>query len=435
MSIFDKIPFIGNKNITVKSAVPYHNHGNVESGSFVEYLLGGSTLSARTAMDFYAQSSAVAIAIDKIASEIEQIRPVLELENGDLTDNHPVLDMINNPNGFETRDEFIGQVARHYLLTHDSIVYAEGSLGRPPVSIWSVSPREVSIQESRVDGYPSHYMISNGIARGNYLRDKRPDNWIFADGNLRQVYQIRGFSSKTSNTFSDSPLEAVALEVRQQLHGRYHNLRLLQNGARLSLIAIFKDELDNAQIEVRRQALNEHLGGAENAGKIAVVNSEDMVLKEVGTNNKDMDYINLDKVAVETIARRYNIPMPLISNDASTFNNLEKSVYQFYDMSVLPVFGKCYSGLSDMLLPRYGLDPAKNRITYNANDIDALRMRRIEELSKLMADRTISTNEYREEISLDPVDGGDDILAPAALIPIATSGFSLDDVDDPENTP
>ena len=303
----------------------------------------------------------------------------------------------------------------------------------PPKSIWAVKPQAVTITEDGTDGYAQRYDLSTGMGRGNYKRFEQAGRaWEYNDGTLRQVYQIRGFSSGNRNTTSDSPLEAIALEIRQLINGRYHNLALLKNGARLSLVAIFKDELDEDQMEARRQALNEHLGGATNAGKIAVVNSSDLDLKEVGINNKDMDYLNLDRVASEAVARRYKIPLPLVSNDASTFSNLEASVFHFYDFSVIPVFQKCFSGLGDMLMPRYGLDPAKNKITFNPLDIDALRMRKIEELSKQKTDGGITTNEYRNGIGREDISGGDDILVSATLIPLGLDSFSLDDIDDPK---
>ena len=434
MNVFEKL-----KNFldTNKKSAPaqYYNVGGVGRGSFTEYLLGGSgqRMSAVQAMRFYKTASAVAIAVDKISDCVEQIKPIIfDIENKEVITNHPILDLINKPNGFETRDEFIGQVCRHWLLTHDSIVYAEGVVSSPPSSLFAVKPQDVTIQENMVDKYPRNYNISQGISRGNYLRETAGASWIYTDVNLRQVYQIRGFSSTSVNTYSDSPLEAIALEIKQQLNGRYHNLKLLENGGRLSLIAIFKNDLDEPQRQARSQALNEHMAGPQNAGRIAVVTADDMELKEAGTNTKDMDYANLEQVSAEVIFKRYNIPLPLVNNDASTDNNMGHSVFHFFDWAVLPAFGKCYSGIGDMLFPRYGMDGSKFKITYNPNDIDALRMRMIEELSKMKADNAITTNEYRNTIGKEDVEGGDVIREPANMIPINEELFNLNDVDTPK---
>lgn len=423
----------GKKETAKKSAVPYANLGEIGQGSFAEYILGYSSyFSASKAMQFYRQSSAVAMAVDMIADEIEKIRPVLKTEDGSFDVDADVLSIINKPNGFETRHDFVGQLVRNYLLTHDAFLYAEGSLNRPPLNMFVAPNQDVSITENGVDKYPNSYSIGSGMSKGTYTREEINRAMRFTQGGIRELYQVNGYSSHSSRTNSDSPLQAVALEVRQLINARYHNLRLLENGGRLSLIAVFNDIDTEDQIEVLRDNLNSQMAGPRNAGKIAVIGADEMDLKEVGTNNKDMDFFNLDQAAAQVIARRYKIPLPLINNDASTFNNLEQSVYHFYDMAVLPVFEKVFSGLSHFLLPRYGIDPSKARITYNPDDIDALRGRKIEELSKLIKDNAITINEYRDNISLEPVEGGDDIYMPATLVPVARDSFTLSDIDDPE---
>jgi len=429
-----KNPFKRSPVLDQKSHNLFFQHvANVGRGTFTEFLLGmGGRMRAKEAVSFYQQSSAVSMAIDKIAEQIEQIEPVLRTDNGKFETDHEILDLINNPNGFESRQEFIGAVARNYLLTHDSIVYAEGSISSAPISIWAVKPQAVNIQEDRIDNYPDSYHILVGPARGRYKRLRKDNKWRFTDSNLREIYQIKGFSSSISNTFADSPLEAIALEVRQQILGRYHNLKLLQNGARLSLVAIFGDTLDEDQLDARKQALNETLAGPNNAGKIAVINADELKLEEFGINNKDMDFINLDKVAFEAIMNRYGVPLPLVRMDASTFNNMENAVTQFFDGPVLQNFQTIYSGLGKMLLPRYGLDPAKFELTYNPDSIDALRKRHIDELSKLIKDGVITINEYRDKIRSEAVAGGDEILWPANMIPVAQDIFTLENIDNPE---
>lgn len=424
----------GKKETAKKSsAVPYVNLGEIGRGSFAEYLLGQSSyFSADRAMRFYRQSSAVAMAVDMIADEIEKIRPVLRDESGKFVPDAECLSIINRPNGFETRHELVGQLVRNYLLTHDAFLYAEGAFKRPPLGLFVVPNQDVTITENGVDKYPRSFSVGSGMAKGTYNRQELNKAMHFTQGGMREVYQISGYSSHTSRTYSDSPLQAVALEVQQLINSRYHNLRLLENGGRLSLIAVFQDIESEDQIEVLRDNLNSQMAGPHNAGKIAVIGANEMELKEVGTNNKDMDFFNLDAAAQQCIARRYKIPLPLINNDASTFNNLEQSVYHFYDMAVLPVFEKVFSGLSHFLLPRYGIDPAKARITYNPDDIEALRGRRIAELSKLIKDNAITINEYRDNISFEPVEGGDDIYMPATMIPVARDVFTLTDIDNPE---
>lgn len=407
----------------------YFNLGSVEQGSFTEFLLGGggNRLPPRRSMLFYQQSEVVASVIDKIAKEVEMVKPVVLTEDGQYDDRDPILDILRRPNGFETRDEFIGQLVRHYLITGDCHVYAEGAINRPPIKLYAIKPQSISITSNNFDFYPQIYVVDNGKGRGNYLRDDTTGVERFFDGPLREIYQIKGFTSRTDSTFSDSPLLALRQEVQQQLSGRMHNLKLIENGGRLSLIATFKGHMSRDQQNTAIQTLQETLGGPQNAGKIAIsfAGPDGAEYNEMGSSNKDMDFVNLDILSRNAIARRYDVPLQIVSTDSSTFNNMETAVSMLYRSAVLPIFNKIYGGLSKMLLPRYGVDPnSRTRVTFNPEDIEALRVSHLDELIKKHAMSALTTNEIRDQISLDPIEGGDTIMVPSTLVPLGTDMFS-----------
>lgn len=419
--------------VETKSAIPYYIMGDVNSGSYAEWLgCGYSRLTPQQAANFYRTSSAIAIAIDTIADEAEKIMPVLEI-NGKFTDSHPLLDKIKAPNPYETRQQFIGALVRDWLLNHSAFVAAAGNLRAEPASIYSISPQRVS-GSLGANELPLQYNIPTGAIQGNFVRELDKRRIRFVDGPLKEFYQIKGYSSRPNSLWADSPLEAALLEAKQQIEGRTHNLKLLQNGARLSLIAIFKHPLQEEELAQRRQALNEQIGGSSNAGKIATVSSDELELKEVGKTNKDMDYANLDAVAFKTVMIRYKIPLPIVTDSAMTDNNFSEAVFQLYDRAILPAFEYVMSGLGDFLLPRYGLDPTKARLTYDPESIESLRQRTLENLQK-RRDLNIETiNELREDLpDREAVDDGDVIYQAATLIPLGEDMSASDELNNTED--
>ena len=210
-------------------------------GSFIEYAMGlGGRITAQKAMEFYRTNSTVATAVDKIASKVEQITPVLKTKDNKFIKEHPVIDLLKTPNPFNTWHEFIGSIARHYLLKHDSYFAMFGNIQRPPIEIYSIKPQNVSTLQG-ADYLPASYNITVGPARGHYMRSEILRSARFLDGDLKELYHIMGFSSRSDDIEGDSPLEAAALEAKQQIQGRTHNLSLLKNGGRLSLVVSFKD--------------------------------------------------------------------------------------------------------------------------------------------------------------------------------------------------
>lgn len=402
----------------------------IQRGSLLDMIFGDGRMTAQAAMQFYRSSSSVAIAVDMIADEVEHLEPVIRTADGKYIQDHDLLRLLNSPNGFDNWAGFIGASARHYLLTRECFYYGGGGVSRPPLEMFAVKPQTISTIENAADRYPQVFMVTDGRASGTYTRLEKGRKVNYYDGNLREVFRVHGFSSRTDETRADSPLEAVALEAKQQIQGRVHNLSLLSNGGRLSLIVQFKDSMSEDEHIARKDRLNTSLAGASNAGKIAVVSSSDMEIHEAGTTNKDMDYAELDAVAREALFLRYKIPLPLVSNEAATDNNMSHAVFQLYDRCVLPLADVLLDGLGRFLLPRYGMDPSRFCLTFNPESIDALVSRRVDMLLNRQKLGVETINELRAQLpNREPIEGGDVLYQPSTLVPVGTDLFTDDNVD------
>jgi phage portal protein BeeE len=410
---------------------------SVVPGTFLHYVLsGGSYISARQAAGFYRNTASVATAVDMIGDPISQIEPVIQKADGSFESDSPVLDFLKSPNGFYRQQNFLEALAKNYLLKHDSLITSAGNVRRQPIEAWPATLQEMSVMEGS-DNYPSKYLVTQGPIRGSFVRvEQRNDFKVrFYDGALKEVYHIMGYSSRVQKTESDSPLQAAANEARQLIKGKKHNLTMLDNGGRLSLLIAFKDEgsegLEDDEHQERVKRINEQYGGSNNAGKIGVISNADISeIKEFGTTNKDMDYAALEQAASLSVYLRYKIPLPLVTNDASTFNNMETAIALLYDNAVLPNADVIFSGLTDFLMPRFGIDPLQEKITYNPESIDALKRRTLEEveLRKKIGVETI--NEIRSQLpGREPIENGDTLYQPANLVPVGEDLFTEDNND------
>lgn len=386
--------------------------------SLIEHaLFGSTTVTAGQAFRHYQTSSAVATAIERIAPLVEQIRPVVR-RNGSLVESHPVTDFLASPNDHCLWRRLIGDAARHYLLTSNVYLFAAGTVTRDPVALYTVHPTMAGPFAS-TGNYPESYTVSDMTARGIYVaeRGKRKLGLRFYDGPLRELYHIRGFSSRPMNMIGDSPLEAILLEIYQQVAGRRHNASLLEKGGRLSMSVIFKDKMSNEQYAHRIKMIQEKYGGASNAGAIAVYAGSDVDIKEHGMHNKDMDYVELDKLASMAVWNRYKIPLPLVTSDRQTLNNYEVAVLALYDDAVIPCYEVLAEALTDMLMPRFGLDPMREKISYDPASITALRLRTLTELERRGKLGIETINEQREGLpGRGPIEGGNAVFGTTAPI-------------------
>jgi len=433
-----KIPFFSKaKPKTIqKKSVSY----DVAPDSFLAAMFNsGSWITASQAMKMYRNTAAVATSVDMIADLVKQIKPVIETNDGKFTDKHPILDLLKNPNSFGTYFDFMGTLCRDYLLKHDALILSAGNVKRPPIEMYPISLQNTTVQQAP-DDYPGSYIVTRGVYTGNYIRtiDKNRDA-RFYDSVLKELYHIRGFSSRVLKTESDSPLQAAAMEAKQIIKGKYHNVKMLENGGRLSLLVTFNDEdyIDDDEHQTRVQRLNEQYSGAENAGKIGVISGADVSnIKEFGKSNKDMDYGNLERAASNSIYLRYNIPLSLVTMDASTFDNMKTGISLLYDNAVIPTAVVLFAGLTRFLLPRYGMDPGKEKITYNPESIEPLKQRKLDELQQRKKIDIETVNELRASIpGKKPIEGGDVLYQKSGMLPLGEKEEinNPDEEDDNEN--
>lgn len=402
----------------------------LEPGSFLEYALGyGGTVTDRMAMQFYRTNSTVATAVDKIASRVEQIKPVLrQVGTTNIINNHEVLDLLSKPNLYDTYQEFIGKLSRHWLLTHDSHVSMFGNVDRMPLELYAVKPQNVYAQQG-INYYPSSYTISVGPGIGSYWFKEVDRSARYFDGQFKELYHIMGFSSRADEINADSPLAAAGLEARQQIKGKLHNMSLLDNGGRLSLIVSFKDTdgIDDDEHKQRKKRINEDLGGAKNAGKIAVISGSEVKIDEVGVSNKDMDFIELENIASNSIYLRYEIPLPLISTDATTYNNYHTAILDLYENTVLPCADTLFSGLTRAIMPRIGIDDLY--ITYDTESIKVLMRQMLKELETRRKINIETINELRTNLpNRESIQGGEQLYQNATLVPIGSDLFTEDEM-------
>lgn len=375
---------------------------------------------AANALNLYNESSAVSIPINKITEAFAGIEPVLVDEKGEIINDHEVLELLKQPSPFFDTHLFRQTIARDYLITNEIMLVALGNVNRPPLELQPVSPRNITDSEGN-GGVVQNFIISGNTLTGEYKLELTTDRARYFDGALRELKQIRGYSTRNNSLLrGQSPLSSAAFEARQHILGNEHNIKILEKGGRLSLVFHFEEDLAEDDFEEVKQRIRAQYGGT-GGESIGVTSGGKMNIDELGVNNKDMDFAKLQRMAMDAVALVYQVPLPLISNTAATFNNYKEAKTALYDDAVLPLFNRVYGGAGNFLLPRYGLDPRKYRLTYDPLSIPALRARVLDELKTRKDINIESDNELRNAIALEPVEGGDVILKPANLIPLNTA--------------
>lgn len=382
-----------------------------------------------SALSLYEQSTCVSIPVNTVADAFSVLEPVLVVGNEMVVD-HPVLKLLKRPSPFYSGELFLEVMAKNYLITGEAAVIGLGNVNRPPLQLQPMSPHVATPVREEASDVATSWSISGSTLLGVYRATPNINALIvrYLNGNLRELFVMRNFSTRNNSLLrGQSLLVSAAREARQHILGTQHNVSLLEKGGRVSLVFHYEEDMNEDDFEEVKNRIREQWGGATKAGEIAVTSGSKLDIKEAGTNNRDMDFAALQMMAFKAVALQYHVPIPLISDQRQTLNNYGIAKMALYDDAVIPLAGRVFGGLSDFLLPRYGMDPTEARITFNPETVSALVTRRNDELKKRSSLGVETDNEIRALLGREPYDGGNIHYKNAALVPVGTDLFTDDE--------
>lgn len=325
----------------------------------------------------------------------------LELHQGDKQlERHPVLDLLANPNSMQGYDGFIKEAFVNYLLLGEMPIWASNET--KPGELWNLNPLEIEVKgKGRV---PSAY-----VHKVNGKDEEYPVDPITGRS---QIFFLKMYNPANPHR-GQAPLEAAALAADTHNAGVKWNYKLLKNSARPSGIVKFAETPGLATIQAMREHFKTQIQGENNSGEVPMMfGGADWVPTD--NNPRDMDFLNTQKEMAKLIASAFGVPLPLIDNDASTFNNMEQAKERFYTDTVIPLFNEFLAQFGKWLLPQYGNDL---RFVIDMDDIAALeaaRTRKFDRVIRAKVAGVLTADEVREAIGYDPVGGAAALLDPLA---------------------
>ncbi len=407
--------------------------GTSESlGSFLILGQGASATTASSAKHLYEQTTAISTPINAIADPFADLEIGLLMKNGqELVLDHPVLDFLEKPSPLYTKELFFETIAKDYLITGEYAVVSLGNVNRPPLALQPIGPEQLTPVREQASDAPTSWTIAGNTLSGKYTGDVNAMDVRYLDGNLRELTVVRNYSPRNNSLLrGQSLLVPASKEALSAILGNQHNVSLLENGGRISLVFHFEEDMEEDDFEATREKIMARYSGPLEAGSVGVTAGGKLQIEELGKTPKDMDFANLQSITDKALARVYKIPLPLISDERQTLNNYATAILALYDDAVLPLSRRILGGLSETLLPRFGVDPREARLVANPDSVTALVERRNAELKERGEISIETINELRALIGREPIDGGDVLLKPANLIPVGTDLFTAD--NDPE---
>lgn len=409
------------KQAVEKSALPdYGNLWPMVSGAqagnvFKSFLKGGSlTVDHRLAYMLHDRAAPLANATNRIADAVAQLELFVVDGDGERVDGSSVMDTLNDPGFGQSRKQIIEDFTLAFLLTNNAYWITD----KFRKTLRTSKPFHVDPRANVRDAYVDEYRVTapNGAGQSIFNREK---NWRFLDRFGNELLHVKT-KTRDDGIEGRSPIEPIFTDIGQRISGGTHNLALLQNGLRPTGNLTTEQELSDEQFSRLKGQIEHEHAGADNAGSFLITEGG-LKYVDMAKTNREMDYIQIISSSSESIALMYKVPLPLVTTQSQTFDNFAQATQSFYDDAVFPTADLVLDSVADILQIEEGF-----KLTYDKNEVPAIRQRRLNEAKTKHEIGAFSDNETRVELATEPYPGGDVIYKPSTSIPVGSDDGALD---------
>lgn len=382
---------------------------------------------------YYTNVPPLSTAVDLITDESAAVDLVLTTKQGDQevnTTDAPILDILQNPNGEQTQEDFLKAIGNFILITGECFIIATGNIEREPAELFVVSPSLVSSDQARGDGMIKKFQVSQMDGRLiNFFRDPRTDRFFNKD-ETAELWQIKSYNP-AMNGRGLSRLNSLQLELDIYTRTSQHNLSVLDKNMKPGGIIGADDTITQDQYDTLASQISQFYSGSENAGNVLMLENG-LSFQELSLTAKDMDFAKLREDVSKSIYLRFKIPLALVATETMTFSNAADASLSFYDRSVMPLVNLINRELTLFLGERYGLND-NQFLSVDITTIQALRTRTFNEVKALQEIGVNTVNEIRSQLGYEELqDGGQFVYAPSNLLPIGEDAHTEDNLQAPE---
>lgn len=308
--------------------------------------------------------------------------------------NHPALAVLNRPNPTQGGDGFLVEMFTNYMLTGEMACTRFPETGKP-VELWAANPLYITIEPGR-GGIPARYVYEQGnVKRAFAVTYPTGVSQMFFQKMYNPLDYWRG----------QSPLVAASLAADTHNAGMKWNYSLLRNSARPSGLIKLTADSGGEVIARLKEWFKSAFQGEQNAGAIPVLPAG-AEWQAMDQSARDMDFMNTQREAAKLIASAYGVPLPLIDNDASTFNNVEQAKERLYTDTVLPIFRSFLAQFGAWFLPAWGDGLTLQVNEDNIGALEGIRTRLFDRMVKAVQADVLTRDEAREALGYEPL--GDD---------------------------
>lgn len=332
----------------------------------------------------------------RMVAEAAASVPWMVRERGERLDEHPMLDVLRNPNERQSGSELMEALVCNLLIAGNA--YIEGvSLGEELRELHALRPDRMKVVPGS-DGWPQAY--DYGVAGQTIRFEQLTDD-------IAPILHL-SFYHPLDDHYGFAPLEAAQVALDIHNISSAWNKALLDNAARPSGALVYQGgegNLSEEQFARLKDELEESFQGAKNAGRPLLLEGG-LDWKAMSLSPRDMDFFEARNSAAREIALAFGVPPQLLGIPGdNTYSNYQEANRAFWRQTILPLLRRTAQSFESWMQKLYGNEL---ELGFDEGTITALAAERDAMLQRLVGADFLTINEKRQALNYPPIEGGDE---------------------------
>ncbi|MEM7566416.1 MAG: phage portal protein [Pseudomonadota bacterium] len=326
----------------------------------------------------------------RMVSEAASSVPWLIYEGEEELEDHPILDLLERPNGSEDGASFFETVFGHLQVSGNAYLEA-CTLDGEVRELHALRPDRMQVVPG-ADGWPEGYEYRVGAERIRF--DQTVEG-------TPPILHLKLFHALDDH-YGLSPLEAAAQSLDLHNAASGWNKALLDNAARPSGALVYTGPegqgLSKEQHDRLKQDLEESFQGAMNAGRPLLLEGG-LDWKALSMSPKEMDFQEARNGAARDIALAFGVPPMLLGIPGdNTYANYHEANRALWRQTVVPLINRTAKALTRWLAPA----ERRLRLGFDLDAVDALSHEREAVWSRVEKASFLTEDEKRAAVGYGP---------------------------------
>ena len=340
--------------------------------------------------------------------------PIIIKRGEEVINNDALIKLLMQPNEQQSFSEFLEQALIYYWVGGEAPIWGDAVIpSRLPKEIFILRP-----------DYLTPILAQGSMSKVAQWQYTASDNDIQSMNVLPSNLMMWKAYDPLCRYRGSSPLLPCSYAVDQLNEYARSNYSLLKNGMQPSGALSTEQNIEDNSFSRLKEQFNETYGGSTNSGKPLILEGG-LKWQPFGFTMRDAEFLGGKTSAKLDVCETLKVPPQLLGIEGSqTYANYEQARAAFYEDAAIPLFNNLLASLNRWLGWRVGLKPT-DIICVDIDAVAALEPRRAERNKTLDTMQSISTNEKRQAMGYEPVDGGDVLLVNSGLIPLEMAGADV----------